>query len=156
MDVTGDDLAGVVDLFGGLTRTELQSALEELAFKRGDDRSGETFAPAIEDALDSYHLVAVADGPTPDPLLVAGPVAFPTLPDGATDLPHIMDVPDRKVDEATASLAARSRLEADAERAIDADDRDRIETLLDVSYDLDTWGGVDASDVRDRLERARE
>jgi hypothetical protein len=150
MDLTGDDLAGVVDLFGGLTRAELDRAVEELAFKRGADHDPDAVARAVERALADYRLVAVEGDPS---LLVAGPAAFPSLPEGAGDLPHIMDVPDRAPDRETAAAAALSRLAADAE-AVAAGDADRAAALREVSYDLEAWGPVDASGVRERLDDA--
>jgi hypothetical protein len=156
MDLTGDELAGVVDLFGCLTRAELDRAVEELAYKRGDDHDADAVAAAVEAALDSYHLVAVeTDFDTPDdrPVLVAGPVAFPALPDGATDLPHIMDVPDRSLDDETVVAAARESLEEDALAAVEAGDTARAARLVDVSYDLEAWGSTDASDLREILDR---
>jgi hypothetical protein len=83
-------------------------------------------------------------------------VAFPTLPDSAEDLPHIMDVPDRDVDDDAVIEAAERRLRADAAAAVDAGDAERIEQLLDVSYDLETWGAIDVSGVRSRLDTALE
>jgi predicted ArsR family transcriptional regulator len=83
-------------------------------------------------------------------------VAFPTLPDGAEDLPHILDVPTRTVDRDALAEAAERQLRADAARAVDADDDERIERLLDVSYDLETWGSTDVSGVRSRLDDALE
>jgi len=151
---TGDELAGVVDLFGALTRAELESALGELAFKRGEAVDDDAIDDAVGAAIENYYLVAVErDGET---LLAPGPVAFPTLPDGAADLPHIMDAPDRDIDEEGVVEATERRLRADAARAVDADDADRIERLLDVSYDLETWGATDVSDVRSRLDAALE
>jgi hypothetical protein len=149
MDLSGDDLAGVVDIFGGLTRDELDEAIEELAFKRGEDHHSDVAGAAIEDALDSYHLVALD---REEPLLVPGPAAFPALPDGATDLPHIMDVPERSVDRETVAAAAAKKLRADAEAAVDAGDAQEATRLVDLSYDLEAWGPVDAADVRERLE----
>lgn len=149
MDLTGDDLAGVVDLFGGLTRAELDRAVEELAFKRGEAHDAGAVSAAVDDALENYHLVAVGDDP---PVLVAGPAAFPALPAGAEDLPHIMDVPERSADRETVAAAARERLERDAEAAVEAGDAQRATRLVDVSYDLEAWGSVDAAGVRDRLD----
>jgi hypothetical protein len=151
---TGDELAGVVDLFGALTRGELESALGELAFKRGESADDDAIDDAVDAAVEAYYLVAVdRDDET---LLVPGPVAFPTLPDGAEDLPHIMDVPGRDVDDDEVVEAAERRLRADAAVAVDAGDVERIERLLDVSYDLETWGANDVSGVRSRLDDALE
>ena len=151
---TGDELAGVVDLFGALTREELDDALGELAFKRGEEVDEAAVEAAVDDAIEGYYLVAVdRDGTT---LLAPGPVAFPTLPDSAEDLPHILDVPTRTVDRGVLAEAAERQLRADAARAVDADAAERIERLLDVSYDLETWGSTDVSGVRSRLDDALE
>jgi hypothetical protein len=174
MDPGPDDIAGVVDLFGALTRAELRRALSELAFRQGEDREPAAFEAAVESAVDSYHLVSVpgdalgddvtgADAPGDGVehggeagLLVAGPVAFPTLPEGGEDLPHIMDVPDRAVDREAAAAAAEKQFRADAAAAVGADDTGRVGTLLDVSYELEAWGPVDLSETRRRLDAARD
>jgi len=155
MELSGDELAGVVDLFGGLTRAELDDAVDELAFKRGEDADPAAVAATVGDAVAAYRLVAVdrADDDA-DPLLVTGPTAFPTLPEDAEDLPHIMDVPQREVDRERAAEAVSERFRADAAAAIDDGDDDRIAELVDVSYDLAAWGPVDAAALRDHLDRA--
>jgi hypothetical protein len=151
---TGDELAGVVDLFGALTRDELETALGELAFKRGEDVDREAARAAVDAAVENYYLVATdRDDRT---LLAPGPAAFPSLPEGAEDLPHILDVSEREPDRPSLVDAAERRLRRDAARAVDDADEDRIERLLDVSYDLETWGGVDVSEVRARLDDAVE
>jgi hypothetical protein len=151
---TGDELAGVVDVFGALTRVELADALGELAFKRGESIDEAAVDTAVDAAVTEYYLVAVDREDTT--LLAPGPVAFPRLPDGAEDLPHILDVPERDPGRDVLAEAAERRLRADAARAVDADDTDRIERLLDVSYDLETWGTTDVSGVRSRLDAALE
>ncbi len=171
MDATADELAGVVDLFGGLTRAELERALAEAAY-RADGQSVDEAAleEAIEAALESFALVrydpergsdAAADGAGTDgdgsePLLVAGPTAFPTVPDHAEDVPHILDVERRRLDRAALGEAARERFVAVADDAVTADDAERIRTLLDISYDLESWAPVDCTDERTRLEDALE
>lgn len=153
--MTGDELAGVVGLFGGLTRTELAEGLAELAFKQGEEYDPEAFETAIEEGIAGYHLISLEPGDVDDAearVLVAGPAAFPELPDDARDLVHILDVDERAVDRETAGLRATERFRADAAQALDAGDGDRIETLVDVSYELEAWGGVDLADVRDRLD----
>ena len=148
MSLLSDELAGVVDLFGGLTREELQHALEELAFKRGEEP--DAVAAAVEDAVESYHLVPVErDDET---LLVAGPVAFPTLPEHAEDLPHIMAVEKRTVDRETAAVAARDRLDRQAVEVAKDGDSERAAALVDICYDLETWAAVDTDDLRERLD----
>ena len=201
---TTDDLAGVVDLFGVLTRQELEEALSELAYRRGE----EVPEGIVDDSLDGFTLVAV-EGPVGDghddrdrgageggangasgaeevdagetedadaseteeaedddaiedvdvsteTVLAAGPTAFPSLPEGAEDLPHIMDVPERAVDRERVSRAAEARLRTEAAQAVAAGDDERVQELLDVSYDLEAWGGVDLAGVRTRLDAARD
>ena len=154
MDATHDDagvgrdeLAGIVDLFDALTREELRTALSELAYRRGDEFDADDADAAIDAAVEAYALVEH------DEVLIAGPTAFPTLPANAEDLPHIMDVPERRVDREALGEAARSRIAADAEAAIAAGDEDRIATLLDVCYDVEAWAPVSLDDTRAELDR---
>ncbi|MFC6826388.1 DUF7109 family protein [Halopelagius fulvigenes] len=167
-----DDLAGIVDLFGALTRTELERSLDELAFKQGRDADADALANAVDGAIRNYYLVALdgestddadADAGTESELLAVGPVAFPSLPPNAEDLPHILDVPNRDVGRETVAAAAADRLRAEASEAVaEADDapdeatRDRLRTLLDVTYDVEAWAGEAAAvgDVRAELDAA--
>jgi len=171
-----DDLAGVVDLFEWLTRAELSRALAELAFKQRAAVDEEAIAAAIDVAVAEYALVpappdALAEsGSTPESVappdandagttvdssdrvaLAVGPAAFPSLPPDAEDLPHILDVPERSVDREALSTAVLDRLSADAVAAIKSGDADRLETLADVTYDVEAWAAVDATDIRERL-----
>jgi len=160
-----DDLAGVVDLFGWLTRAELSNALSELAFKRRAEVDEDAIDAAIDLAVAEYALVpAPAEalsgdvgeangdettaGSTP---LAVGPAAFPTLPEGAADLPHILDVPDRGVDRELLANAVLERLREEAVAAIGDGDADRLETLADVTYDVEAWAPVDVDPVRTRI-----
>ena len=146
-----DELAGVVDLFGALTPSELESALEELAFKQGESVDPDAVTAAVDDAVASYAVVRYRDGDRT--LLVPGPAAFPTLPPNAEDLPHILDVPDREVDHEAAGTAVADRLRADAAAAVDAGETAAIRRLLDVTYDVEVWSDtVAVDDVRDRLD----
>jgi len=146
-----DDLAGVVDLFGALTPSELESALEELAFKQGESVDPDAVTAAVDDAVASYAVVRYRDGDRT--LLVPGPAAFPTLPPNAEDLPHILDVPDREVDHEAAGTAVADRLRADAAAAVDAGETATIRRLLDVTYDVEVWSDtVAVDDIRDRLD----
>jgi len=163
MDVTADELAGVVELFGALTQAELQTAVAELAFKAAGDFEPDDFAADVEAAGRSYHLLsipptAVDDDPVEadeEPSwLVPGPLAFPELPENATDLPHILGVDERTVDPGAVDRAAEQRFRADAAAAVDAGDVDRIATLRDLSYEIEAWGGVDLAATRDRLDAA--
>ena len=148
-----DELAGVVDLFGALTPAELEHALEELAFKRGETVEPETVAAAIDGAVSSYALTRYDhDGRT---RLAPGPTAFPTLPPNAEDLPHILDVPERGVDHEAAAAAVAERLRAEAAGAVADGDDAAIRRLLDVTYDVAVWSGAaDVDDVRERLDDA--
>ena len=155
-----DTLAGVVDLFGWLTPTELRRAVDELAFKRRETVESDTVAAIVDDAVDAYVLVsappaAIDEDTVPldneHPLLAVGPVAFPTLPDGAADLPHILDVDPRTVTREALADAVLDRLSEEAVAAITAADPTRLETLADVTYDLEAWAAVDVGRVRDRI-----
>ncbi|WP_246998968.1 DUF7109 family protein [Halosolutus gelatinilyticus] len=162
MDATADELAGVVDLFGGLTRAELERALAEAAF-RADGRSVDeaALAETIDSALASFALVRYdradegADGDA-ESLFIAGPTAFPTLPEHAEDLPHILDVDPRRPDREALGETVCERFAGAADAAIEAGDDDRIHRLIDVSYDVDAWAPVDVTDDRRRLEAALE
>ncbi|MFB6200480.1 MAG: hypothetical protein ABEI98_00525 [Halorhabdus sp.] len=153
MDLTADEIAGVVDLFGALPPATLREALAELAFKNGEDVDPDTVGDPVAEALDSYHLLEIG---TETPLVAVGPAAFPTLPDHATDLPHILDANERSIDPDRLARAAERRFRRDAAAAIDAGDRERVQTLLDVSYELEAWGPVDLAETRDRLDDALE
>ena len=148
-----DELAGVVDLFGALTPPELESALGELAFKRGEEVTSDGVEAAIDDAVASYAVVRYhGDDRT---LLAPGPTAFPTLPADAEDLPHILDVPDRAVDREAAGTAVAEQLRSEAATAVDAGDTAAIRRLLDVTYDVEVWSdAVAVDDVREHLDDA--
>ena len=175
MDVTADELAGVVDLFGGLTRAELERALSEAAFRaNGTSVDDAALEATVVDALESFALVAYeppgageasagtdasderTDGGSGSELLVAGPTAFPTVPDAAEDVPHILDVESRRPNRNALGETARQQFVADVTAAIDAGDADRCERLLDVSYDLEAWAPIDLATERDRLAEALE
>ena len=148
--MNGDELAGVVDQFGALTRAELRRAAEEVAFRAGDDVDDEAVDDRIREAEATLRLVVLDGG-----LLVPGPSALPTLPPGADNLPHVLDAPERSVDRSRAAEAAERRLREAAARAVTGDDRERAATLLDATYDLEAWApAADASDVRARLDDA--
>lgn len=159
--VDGDDLAGVVDLFGGLTRSELDRALSELAFKQGVEPPGEG---VLEEAIADYDLVAFDESGIDDPdesgtgrpaaLLVPGPASFPRLPDGGADLPHILDVEERTIDRHALARIVERRFRGEVARAVNAGNRERIERLQDVSYDLEAWGPVNLGRMRERLDDA--
>lgn len=180
-----DDLAGVVDLFGWLTREELTRALSELAFKQRTAVDDDAISAAIDRAVAEYVLVPapltalsaggepVADGETratdseadsapavtgpsdgieADTVAFAvGPAAFPSLPRNAGDLPHILDLTERSVDRDRLVDAVVARFRSDAASAVAATDVARIETLVDVTYDIETWASADVDDLRTQL-----
>lgn len=156
-----DDLAGVVDLFAWLTRAELSWALSELAFKRRAEVDEDAIDAAIDLAVAEYAIVPApreslsGDGERDRSAavrpLAVGPAAFPTLPEDAADLPHILDVPDRDVDRAALADAVLDRLREEAAEAIHEGDADRLETLADVTYDVEAWAPVDVDPIRSRI-----
>jgi hypothetical protein len=161
----GDELAGIVDMFGALSRSQLRRAVAEAAFRAGEDVDDGAVDAAITSAVAEYRLVGYdPEGETdPDPstagedgLLVAGPTAFPSPPEGARDLPHIMDVERTEPDTEAAGEAVAARFRAETARAVERGDEDRIERLLDVSYDLETWAPIDMAPLRNRLDDALE
>ncbi|ELZ13669.1 hypothetical protein C479_02451 [Halovivax asiaticus JCM 14624] len=148
MDLTADELAGIVDLFGAVTDDELGRALDELAARTGESALAD--AAAIETALESFTLLAYeVDG---EPGYAVGPTSFPTLPPHAEDLPHILDVPHRSPDAAELGRVAGERFADEVADAIAADDTERARELLDLSYDVEAWAPVELSDERSRLD----
>lgn len=134
-----DELAGIVELFGALTREELAEARSELGFRQG--REDEPDPAAVDAALEEYALVEH------EGLCVAGPAAFPTLPPEASDLPYIVEVPEREIDREEIGERVRDELLA----AVDEDEVDP-DRLRELSYDLEVWAPVDADELRTRLE----
>jgi hypothetical protein len=150
-ELQSDELAGVVDLFGALTPAELERALGELAFKQGSDVEAAALSGAVDDAVASYALVRYEQGG--ETLLIPGPAAFPTLPENAEDLPHILDVRERDVDREAAARAVAERLRTEAARAVTDGDEESMRRLLDVTYDVAVWSdAVDVDDIRARLD----
>lgn len=167
MSATGDELAGIVDLFGALTREELSAALTELAFKQGSDVDDDAVTDAIDTATAEYVLVEYEPADPVDSdaselddetgeddaetLLTVGPAAFSTLPPNAEDLPHILDYEKRAVDRERLAAQVSSRLQAEAETVVENDDTERAAELLDVSYDVEAWAAVEVDAVRESL-----
>lgn len=154
--VTADELAGIVDLFGALTREELAEALAELAFKQGEGYDPDQFGEDIDGAIAGYQLVRVDDHTLDDvtePVLVIGPTAFPELPQDARDLLHILDIEKRTVETETATEAAVRAYRSDAATVVNTGS-ERVGELLDISYDIETWADVDLSETRARLDDA--
>ncbi|NGM69673.1 hypothetical protein G6M89_11755 [Natronolimnobius sp. AArcel1] len=156
MDATADELAGVVDLFGGLTRAELERALSEAAYRAdGQSVDGEALEAALEDARRSFALLEY-ERPDAEALVVAGPTAFPTVPTHAEDVPHILDVERRRLDRDALGEHAREEFRTAVDEAVATDNTDRLEALLDISYDIEAWAPVDLAADRDQLETALE
>ncbi|WP_396610424.1 hypothetical protein ACH9L7_09190 [Haloferax sp. S1W] len=151
---TYDELAGVVDLFGALTRDELETALDELAFKQGRETDTDALSGAISDAVDAYYLVSYEVSDEDAELLTVGPVAFPTLPPRAEDLPHILDYPTRTVPRDELVEQVEERLRAAAAKAVAEGDAEETARLLDVTYDLEAWADADVASIRERLDAA--
>jgi len=156
MDATPDELAGVVDLFGGLTRVELERALSEVAFRAGGSVDDDVLGERIDEAVDSFVLVRHGRDGTDEPLFVAGPAAFPTAPDHAEDLPHILDVEPRHPDREALAVAVSERFGRAVEDVVEDGDEERGARLLEIGYDLETWGPIDVADERDRLDALLE
>ncbi len=163
---TYDELAGVVDLFTALTRDELTRALDELAYKEGKGADVDTLESAVETAIERYYLVeceaeavddrSERDGRDADTTtyLAVGPVAFPMLPPNAEDLPHILAFEGRTVDGERLGDSVAEQLREDATAAIESGDDERIERLLDVSYDVEAWAPIEVEATRSRLAGA--
>lgn len=145
-----DELAGIVDCFGALTRDELVRACSEVAFRRGEEMDEDAVRAAIDDAIVDYALVVHDDR------LVAGPTAFPTLPEGAADLPHILDAEERAVDRSAVAASAAEHLRADVDAAVEQRDVERARELLDLTYELESWGPVELGAERQRLDELLE
>lgn len=155
-EATHDELAGIVDIFDALTQAELERALVELAYRQGSEPEDEVVAAAVDEAFRDYYLAAapadLVEGEVDDAVAyVVGPAAFPTLPADGEDLPHILDVPDRRVDRGRLTETVAARVREDAETAVERGDADRAAHLVDVTYDLEAWGDVDLDATRERL-----
>lgn len=141
-----DEVAGIVDLFGALTREELETALSELAYRRGEERS----ADAVDDAVAAFALVEFEhEG---DRVVAPGPAAFPELPDGAEDLPHMLEAAGQTIDREQIARAATARFRTEAVCASTLRADDRAAELIDISYDLEAWGNVDLARLRAVLD----
>lgn len=158
MDSTPDELAGIVDLFGALTRSELHQAITDLSARTGDDFDPEILDNQIDAALHEYYLLCINSDQTEESpsaatesVLVSGPAALPTIPPHGEDLPHIMEIEDRTIPTETLRRAAEERLRKDAAQAVNDDDATRIRDLLDTCYDLEAWAGVNTTQIRERL-----
>lgn len=158
MELSGDEIAGIADLFGGLTREELGQALAELAFKGGEEYDPAAFEGQVDEAIETYKLIRIVPeavaADVQDPVFVPGPVAFPELPPAGEDLTHILDINRRDIDDSAGEIAAVETFREDVETALDAGESSRRNRLIDISYELEAWGAEDLSELRERLENA--
>lgn len=151
MELSGDELAGIVDQFGALKRDQLHEAVQEAAFRAGMDLGAETVETWIDEALAAFVLLEIEfDGKA---RIVPGPRAFPTVPAMATDLPHVLDVEPRSVPTDTLETGLQNRLAAAADGI---ESPERAHDLIDVTYDAEAWVGTDFGDVRERLQDLEE
>ena len=151
MELSGDELAGIVDQFGALRPPTLQEAIHEAAFRAGDELEPETIGTWIEEAHEEFSLLSVELDD--EEYVVPGPRAFPVVPEMATDLPHVLDVDPVQVPSEALETGVRNRLAAAAARV---EDPDRAHELIDITYDAEAWAGTDLSDVRERLSAITE
>ncbi|MFB6110303.1 MAG: hypothetical protein ABEJ60_05445 [Halodesulfurarchaeum sp.] len=146
MELSGDEIAGILDQFGALPPAALRQAIHETAFRAGVDPEAETVEGWIESAREDLSILTVEiEG---EALYAPGPRAFPRVPEAASDLPHVLEAPRRQVPAEALESGLRERLEA----AVDGGaDPDRARELLDLTYDAEAWAGIDLADLRDRL-----
>jgi len=158
-----DELAGVLELFGALTESEFERAVKEVAFRAGREVDDATVAERVNAAAASFHVVRVEasavehvvpafDGT--EAAYVPGPRAWPTEPEHAEDLPHILDVRPRDVDRTALAGRVRQQLRTTVEQAAARGDADRLQEVLDVTYDVETWADVDLADTRGLVDGA--
>lgn len=152
MDISLDEIAGILQLFGGLTRSELEQAMSEVAFRLDESTPPSSW---LDDRLATAQTrgIIVRDESKDPALYVPGPAAFPTAPTGSEDLPHILDIDSRSIDRE----AIAAQLQDEITDEVDPSTADeRISTLIDLSYDIETWAGVDAEALRSTLDSCRE
>ncbi|MFW5965140.1 MAG: DUF7109 family protein [Halodesulfurarchaeum sp.] len=146
MDLTGDDLAGILQEFGGLSPAELRQAIAETTFRAGEELPEEHIEAAVSAAIEEFSILPVAVEKRE--LLVAGPRAFPDPPEAAADLRHILEVSPREIPEAAREAALRERLENELTLSPGPE---RASELIEMTYDAEAWLAIDLSEVRSRL-----
>jgi len=143
-----DEVAGVVDLFGELSPAELARAREELGYRLSE----EIPETDVRAAVGAYTLVPYdRDGTR---RIAVGPTAFPVVPDGGEDLPHILDIESRAPAKDALVAAALDRLHEESLLALRVGNPVECERLVDVSYDIEAWADVSLTPLRDRLDGA--
>ena len=156
LPLDGDELAGIVELFGALTRDEVRNAASELCYRRGVDAEPDPLDALVDRALAEFVLLSApgaVDSLLDDVPLVAGPAAFPAHPEHAEDLPHILDIDARETDRDVVRDAAATQFRAAVDAASDDADTEpsTADRLLELCYDLETWGAIDLDAERSRL-----
>lgn len=147
--LTNDDIAGIAEMFGVISRKQLEQALIELSYRQGEELSETAAENAVQEALSSFALVAISHQPQE---LTAGPAAYPTLPVGANDLPHMLEQDRQKPDPAVVREAANQRYREAVDEAIEASDTETLQDLLQLSYDIEAWAEITVDDVRSRIQ----
>ncbi len=148
MTLSPDAVAGVVDLFGELSPAELARAREELGYRLGE----EIPETDVRAAVRAYTLVPYErEG---DRRLAVGPTAFPVIPDGGEDLPHILDIESRAPARDALVAAALERFREESLLALRVGGGEECERLVDVSYDIEAWADVSLPAIRERLDAA--
>lgn len=143
--LSGDEIAGIVGMFGALTPDELHEAYTEVVYKaRGEQPPEDQIDEAVDAALEAFQLVKTDTGE--GTVYIAGPTAFPEIPEFADDLPVMLDVEERKVDRSNAAEEIVETLAA--ERANEMTDEREV-FIEQVSYDIEAWADIDANELRD-------
>jgi hypothetical protein len=149
MKLTLDELAGAVDLFGGLTRDELIQGCEDICARSGEVIDFELMDEKIENAIEKYYLIELKERG----LLVIGPVALPKLPEGGEDLPHLIQVENRSIDKKEIEKVVFERIEEEIKNNSLEEDLESLEILLDICYDIEIWSSGGMEETRKVLER---
>jgi len=147
MELSGDELAGIADQFGALPPAALRQAVQETAFRAGEELDETAANDQIESALESFALLEIeVDG---EPYIAPGPASFPTVPSAASALPHVLDVEPIEVPQAALGAGVQRQLKAAAAEVASPSD---AQELLEVTYDAEVWVDVDLGPVRERLD----
>lgn len=149
MKLTLDELAGAVDLFGGLTREELIQGCEDICARSGEVIDFEFINDKIENAIKKYYLVELKERG----LLVIGPVALPKLPEGGEDLPHLIQVENRLINKKEIEKIVFERMEEEIKVNSFEEDLESLERLLDICYDIEIWSSGGIEEARKALEK---
>jgi hypothetical protein len=129
---SGDELAGVVDLFGALTPAELTTAVDELAFKRGQEATDEAVAAAIETATAEFVLVEIG-----------GEAIHSVNSDSPTS--HSDSTPGSTADETTPVAKAGNRTETGADVELDSAETSSAKPAADADCSHGTEPGSNSA-----------